>query len=139
LIVEDEPTVLRAIARALRHHGFVVETAACCVEARATTGHFDIGIFDIGLPDGNGVQLAEGMISDLRVGRAMFFTADSRVSVQERAARVGPVVRKGDGVEALMQVLQGLLGRRAVIESGVVAHDEDSGDEHRRAGKKSAG
>jgi hypothetical protein len=53
------------------------------------------------------------------VGKAVFFTSAGRGEIHRRARRVGPVVRKSDGADALLQVVLGMLGRRSITESGI--------------------
>ena len=59
LVVEDHQPTREVLERLLRKQGHVVESASS-VEAAlalAAAGHFDLVISDIGLPDGNGVEL----------------------------------------------------------------------------------
>jgi DNA-binding NarL/FixJ family response regulator len=120
LLVEDDPEFSRVLSRFLRRERLEVTAAPSCAAARALTCWFDVGVFDIGLGDGNGVDLAEQLLSSGHVGRAVFFTAASRTPLLHRTSRLGPVVRKQDGVEALVQVVLGLLGRGAVTRSCIV-------------------
>jgi DNA-binding response OmpR family regulator len=135
LLVEDDPEFSRVLARVLRSERLEVTAAPSCTAARALTCWFDIGVFDIGLGDGDGVDLAEQLLAAGRVGKAVFFTAVSRSSVVRRTVRLGPVVRKRDGVEALLQVVLGMLGRTAVTRSGIVSSgDAEDGDESEAGG-----
>src|SRR3954454_12031117 len=59
LLVEDEATLARALGRLLNRVGYEVSIAASCSEAQSSTGTFSIGVFDIDLPDGDGIDLAE--------------------------------------------------------------------------------
>jgi len=59
LVVEDEPEIARLISQALAPHGFAVtavgtgrEALACCQEEPP-----DLAIIDLGLPDGDGLDL----------------------------------------------------------------------------------
>ena len=56
LLVEDNAAVGRAIAKSLRAQGHTVTLANSYAEARATTASFDVGIFDIKLARGNGID-----------------------------------------------------------------------------------
>ena len=138
LLVEDDPELARATARVLRREGLQVMAAPSLATARALTCRFDVGIFDIGLPDGDGVELASTLLDQQQVERAVFFTAVSNSSVLRRARRLGPVVRKRDGVEALAQVVLGLLGRGAVTRSGFRSAAVDP-NASRTGAKKNAG
>jgi CheY-like chemotaxis protein len=64
LVEDDEPTV-RVMARLLRQRGYVVRTAQSVAEALevAGCGDFDLLVSDLGLPDGNGLELMERLRS----------------------------------------------------------------------------
>ncbi len=59
LLVEDEPALLMAMRQFLEEEGYVVTTAASFVKAtQALNDHdYDCLVIDIGLPDGNGLNL----------------------------------------------------------------------------------
>jgi CheY-like chemotaxis protein len=65
LLVEDHADSARAMARLLNLSGYVVHTAATCAAAKAICQqqHFDLLISDVGLPDGNGYDLMQQMLS----------------------------------------------------------------------------
>ena len=66
LLVEDHQPTLDVLARLLRKQGHEVFTAATVEEARefAAAQEFDLVISDIGLPDGNGVDLMMELTRD---------------------------------------------------------------------------
>lgn len=112
LVVEDEPSVQRALARVLRQSGWSVECASRCCEAAIHDGVFDCGVFDVDLPDGNGIEFAEQLLGDGVVRRAVFFTARSDAETVSQATRLGPILQKAKGVESLLA---------AVVPPGVAA------------------
>ena len=59
LIVEDEPQMLENIAKTLEAEAYIVESAASFKEASQRIGvyEYDCILLDIGLPDGNGLEL----------------------------------------------------------------------------------
>ena len=59
LLVDDDPTLLRTYARVLRSKGYRVLTATDVSEARTLFGEcaVDVVVTDIGLPDGNGLEM----------------------------------------------------------------------------------
>ena len=61
LLVEDHEDTARVLKRVLKHAGYVVAHANSAATARELSAHskFDLVISDVGLPDGNGVQLLE--------------------------------------------------------------------------------
>jgi DNA-binding response OmpR family regulator len=108
LVVEDQPWVARAIRRTLRAAGYRVEVALSCAVARALSGPFDLGAFDLDLPDGCGLVLARELLASRAVARVVFFTACTDSPRLDAVAQLGPVVRKSDGVAALMKALADL-------------------------------
>jgi signal transduction histidine kinase/ActR/RegA family two-component response regulator len=66
LVVEDHEPTMAVLERLLRRHGHDVLTA-CTVESAlllASTHSFDLVISDIGLPDGNGIDLMRQLTKD---------------------------------------------------------------------------
>lgn len=61
LVVDDDPTLLKNIARSLRRNGFCVLTAVSGkeVEQAVSQGAIDAICLDISLPDCNGLDLLE--------------------------------------------------------------------------------
>ncbi|CCH03638.1 two component transcriptional regulator, winged helix family (plasmid) [Fibrella aestuarina BUZ 2] len=59
LLVEDEPSLLRAMRQYLEEEGYVVTTAATFANASTALNDYDYDciVVDIGLPDGNGLNL----------------------------------------------------------------------------------
>jgi DNA-binding response OmpR family regulator len=59
LVVEDEARIAEILKTALEKAGFVVDTASSCADARETLSlnPYDIAILDLGLPDGDGMNL----------------------------------------------------------------------------------
>ncbi|RYC66732.1 response regulator transcription factor [Spirosoma sordidisoli] len=59
LLVEDEPSLLQAMRQYLEEDGYVVTTAATFAKASMALNDYDYDcvVVDIGLPDGNGLNL----------------------------------------------------------------------------------
>lgn len=106
LIVEDDPAVARAVARGLRLRGHVVRVAASCFEASSCFESFDLGIFDLTLHDGNGMDIASLLLSRHCVPSAIFFSGLS--DVPERATRLGYFVAKSEGIQGLYSAMDRL-------------------------------
>ncbi|MEM9011408.1 MAG: response regulator transcription factor [Pseudomonadota bacterium] len=61
LLVEDHPSLAEAIAGGLGRAGFAVDVAGTVAEASEAVGlaQYDLAILDLGLPDGNGLDLLQ--------------------------------------------------------------------------------
>jgi DNA-binding response OmpR family regulator len=118
--VEDDVELSGAVTRRLRQQAYEVVVTPSCSTTLALTCCFDVGVFEIELVDGDGVQLAEGLQDAELVERVVFYTSTQARSALARASKVGPVVAKRDGAEALLPVVQGLLGCRSQTQSMVV-------------------
>jgi CheY-like chemotaxis protein len=105
LLVEDDPTVGRAVERAMVRRGFSVRLVRTCDAARALREHFDCAVMDIDLPDGNGVDLSAELIAHGTASNAVFFTGSSNPSLLLRARGFGQIVRKADGSAPLLELL----------------------------------
>lgn len=123
MLVEDEPTLARALVRLLRRSGFVVEFAGCCLAARELPGTFSVGVFDIDLPDGDGIDLAQQLRREGTVRRVVFFSGTSAPRKRVRALGLGPFVEKSKGYFELYAAIEEVLRS----QQAKVAGDEDSG------------
>jgi CheY-like chemotaxis protein len=120
LVVEDDIELARAVVRRLRQDGMQVVVAPSRATAETLTVCFEVGVFDIDLQDGDGVELAAEMLADGRVEQSVFFSSATFEPSLARAARLGPLVSKRDGVEALVPVVCTLLEPRVPKTSMVV-------------------
>ena len=59
LIIEDEPQMLENMAKTLEAESYIIESATNFEEARSRVGvyEYDCILLDIGLPDGNGLEI----------------------------------------------------------------------------------
>ena len=100
LVIEDDPTVARALRRALGVASVDCLIASSIAEVRAAQGKFRVAIVDVNLPDGNGIDLYDELLANERVGCGIFFTATENESDKARASSVGTLIPKSEGVEA---------------------------------------
>jgi two-component system alkaline phosphatase synthesis response regulator PhoP len=122
LLVEDEPTLARALVRLLRRVGFEVELAVSCADTGKASGTFSMGVFDVDLPDGDGVELAERLHRAGIVRRIVFFSGTMEARQRVRASRLGPFVEKSKGFSELHAVIDGVFD----CQHAKAAGDEDS-------------
>lgn len=106
LVVEDDPALRRAIARALRTAGHHVVVAERCGRARSLSCAFDVAVLDLELPDGTGVDVAGELLGLGRAGGVVFFSAAADPLLLGRASRLGAVVRKGASLEGLLAAVR---------------------------------
>jgi DNA-binding response OmpR family regulator len=109
LIVEDEPTIGRALARAFEKEGYEVDVARTHADSLAFQGQYACGVFDIELPDSDGVDLAVGLKARGVVDQIVFFSGMSDGKSEARARARGAYVHKSEGLARLRSIIAGLL------------------------------
>jgi two-component system, OmpR family, response regulator len=92
LVVEDEPRLLRSLAKALREEGYAVDTAEAGDDGwfKASTYDYDAIVLDIMLPGLNGWELLERLCAVIRraLGRASSLIEVRDVIIDTRARSV---------------------------------------------------
>lgn len=106
LLVEDDLLLARALQRTLVAKGITPRHVACCTTAAALRGPFVVGVFDIDLPDGDGVELARLLLRRGTVRRVVFYTACVHPTRLARARDLGTVFVKSSHLGSLMDVLE---------------------------------
>ena len=101
LVVEDEPAVGRALARSFERDGHTVDVALSHADSLAFQGQYDCGVFDVELPDSDGVDLAERLKHRGVVHAVVFFSGLSDGKSEPRARRHGVYVHKSEGLARL--------------------------------------
>jgi two-component system, OmpR family, KDP operon response regulator KdpE len=137
LVVDDEPTLVRALAINLRARGWEVVTAhdgKSALEA-ASDKHPDVVVLDLGLPDIDGVELIRGLRGWTRVPIIVLSArqvSDDKVEALDAGA--DDYMTKPFGMDELLARLRAALRRIAPAEEeAVVSAGELSID---LAGKK---
>lgn len=111
LVIEDDPTVARALRRAFLVRSVKCEIASSAKEVRESVEKYKLAIVDVNLPDGNGIDLYDELRSGDRVGAGIFFTATADENDKERATRLGLVIPKSEGVDAAVSLALASLKR----------------------------
>ncbi|WP_026929656.1 response regulator transcription factor [Glycomyces tenuis] len=128
LLVEDDPELGAVVALGLRNEHYAVDLAASCAEAEELLccNNFDVACLDLGLPDGDGMELVRRLADDpclRRPRRILVLTArdavDDRVagldagaddylvkpfSFEELAARLRALARRAETRSAVLTV-----------------------------------
>lgn len=126
LLIEDDPSVAHGVATGLRLHGFTVDHAetAAGADAALAASEFDLAVLDLGLPDGDGMELLSRW---RRRGVAMpllVLTARDAVSDRVRGLQGGAddYLLKPFDLDELVARLHALLRRSAGRSMDRVAH-----------------
>jgi FixJ family two-component response regulator len=111
-IVDDDPSVRRALSRLVRLAGYAVESFASAAEflASGTRGRTACLILDIQLDGGgmSGFDLQERLVADGIAPPTIFITAhgDARTREQARKSGVAGFLSKPFGDQALLDLIQ---------------------------------
>jgi CheY-like chemotaxis protein len=103
LLVEDDPALARSIQRVFKFEGLNVETCSTCKEAETRLRGFDCAIFDLNLPDGSGLALAE--MARAWVKYPIFYSATTDIGAVRQAQNLGVFVSKATGLRGLRDAL----------------------------------
>lgn len=112
LVVDDDALLLRALVRLLVLDGHAVTGAVSVAAARklAATLLPDVVVLDVGLDDGEGLELAPTLVASGT--RVIFFSGTVVPSVVASASQLGPFVPKGRGTDALLDAVRVATSRR---------------------------
>ena len=118
-IVDDDPSVLRGLARLVRSAGFEVETFASAtmfLATRAGTGPGCI-LMDLRMPGMSGLELQEALLRAGHVGPILFMSGNGDIPATVRAMKAGAIdflIKPFDEAQ-LMAAIRGALQRDASI------------------------
>jgi two-component system KDP operon response regulator KdpE len=116
LVVEDDPTLARAIARNLTARGYATRSAMTVAEALAALREQRPGLLllDIDLPDGLGWEVARALRAsggaDVPVSVMSALRPNARLCGELEAAGV---LEKPFAMESLLRLISAVLGRPA--------------------------
>lgn len=126
LIVEDDPMVRRAVARALRGAGHQVVAVERCDAARGLGHAFDVAVLDLELPDGTGVEMARELLGVGTTEGVVFFSGAVDESLLLRAAKLGKVVAKSGDLGSLLEAVAQLRATRSARRRTLASRSADS-------------
>jgi two-component system OmpR family response regulator len=136
LVVDDEPSIVDAVATALRYEGFSVEEAATGREALAAVTRFepDLIVLDWMLPDVDGIEVGRRLRERGFRTAILFLTAKDAVENKVEALRAGgdDYVTKPFSLAELVARTQAILRRTAgELPGDVIAFGDLTLDEAR--------
>ncbi len=105
LYVEDNRGIAQIVAKTLRLAGHDVTLRHGYADALQASGYHDVGLFDLTLPDGDGIDLCERLLAERRIGAALFCSGSIDDLLLERAAETAPVIRKDATLAELERAL----------------------------------
>ncbi len=91
LVVDDDPTLTLLVRRLLEEDGYAVDTAGTAEDGRmlAMVNEYDAIVLDLTLPDGNGIQIIQGLRRDGRKTPIIVLTGNKEADVTVRALDAG--------------------------------------------------
>ena len=91
LVVDDDPTLTLLVRRLLEEDGYAVDTAGTAEDGRmlAMVNEYDAIVLDLTLPDGNGIQIIQGLRRDGRKTPIIVLTGNKDADVTVRALDAG--------------------------------------------------
>ena len=122
LVVEDEKNVGSTLTERLKKEGFEVSWVTSAEAARQEIAgrRFDLALLDVGLPDGNGFEVAEVLRQTQRTTAIIFLTAFGNPEDRIRGLELGAedyVVKPFHLKELLLRVQNGLRRARYLSSS----------------------
>jgi FixJ family two-component response regulator len=109
LLVENDPSVRRALTRTMQYAGFEVESFASA-EALLASGVLEADaslVLDVDMPGIGGAELRQALIESGRDRPTIFITASEREGLDAQLSRLSPVavLRKPFNKEELLEAL----------------------------------
>src|SRR6516165_7044184 len=130
LVLDDEPAILTTLQKALTLEGYTVDVAGgvAIAEERLAKKSYDLALFDVSLPDGDGVALLERLRAagtDLPV---VMMSGHATVDAAVRATRLGAIdfLEKPLSTDRLLLVIDNVL-RLVRAEAEAAALREQAG------------
>jgi two-component system OmpR family response regulator len=115
LVVDDEPSIVDAVATALRYEGYDVEEATTGLDALAAVARFepDLIVLDWMLPDVEGIEVGRRLRERGFKTAILFLTAKDAVEDKVRALRAGgdDYVTKPFSLAEIVARIQAILRR----------------------------
>jgi DNA-binding NtrC family response regulator len=91
LVVDDEPSILNTLKKALSLEGYAVDVAGgvAIAKERIAKKSYDVMLFDVSLPDGDGVTLLEALRKAGEDALVIMMSGHATIDVAVRATKLG--------------------------------------------------
>src|SRR5690606_21193921 len=113
LVVDDEPSILSTLKKALSLEGYSVEVAGGVgiAEERLAKKSFDVVLLDVALPDGDGLELLERLKASGTESAVIMMSGHATIDAAVRATRLGALdfLEKPLSTDRLLLVLENTL------------------------------
>ena len=120
LVVDDEPGIVDVVSMALRHHGFVVETAGSGREALELVRrwHPHVMVLDVMLPDTGGFDVARRLAREHAEVPILYLSARDATADKVRGLTTGgdDYATKPFSLEELIARLRNILRRTGIAQ-----------------------
>lgn len=126
LVVEDERRLGSFVEKALGEHGFAVRRVATCADARTALAEsaFDAIVLDLGLPDGDGLELLREWRAAAFNEPVLILSARDAVEDRIRGLNLGAddYLPKPFSVDELVARMRSLVRRHSGVKQTVLTH-----------------
>ena len=113
LVLDDEPTILNTLQKALTLEGYAVDVAlsVTTAEEKLAKRSYDIALFDVSLPDGDGVNLLQRVRASGNDLPVVMMSGHATIDAAVRATRLGAsdFLEKPLSTDRLLLVLDNIL------------------------------
>jgi DNA-binding NtrC family response regulator len=113
LVLDDEPTILTTLQKALTLEGYAVDVAGgiAVAEEKLAKRSYDIALFDVSLPDGDGVDLLKRIRASGNDLPVVMMSGHATIDAAVRATRLGALdfLEKPLSTDRLILVIDNVL------------------------------
>jgi signal transduction histidine kinase len=141
LLVDDNPAFVDNLAEIFEDHGYEVQRAGSCSEARGIGG-FDVALVDVMLPDGDGTKLAAELKEQAPGGEVILLTGHASTESAAAAVRAGAfayLVKPAGTSDLLLAVEQAMRQVRLAEEKSELARRAQRAEKLAAVGTLAAG